>query len=120
MLKVRGDGRSYMFILSTPDYYDLTWTYMYCYPIYTHGGPYWQHVKIPFSKFFHVTHGRISDRQVRFPVHNVRNIGISCMDANEGPFCLEIDNICVYKDNECKEDIAYETYKLPIKYISNT
>lgn len=38
----------------------------------------------------------------------------------EGPFCLEIDNICVYKDDENKEDIAYETYKLPIKYIANT
>jgi len=50
----------------------------------------------------------------------VRNIGITCMDGVEGPFCLEIDNICIYRDNEYKEDLAYETYKLPIKYISNT
>lgn len=36
-----------------------------------------QTVKIPFSKFFHVTHGRVSDRQYRFPDYDVTNIGFT-------------------------------------------
>lgn len=119
MLKIRGDGRTYMFILHTPQHYTLTYTYMHMYPLYTRGGPYWQYVKIPFSKFFHVTHGRVSDRQYRFEALNVKSFGITCMDGNEGPFSLEIDHIGVLKDNECTENFAYETYKIP-KYISNT
>lgn len=92
---------------------------MHMYPLYTRGGPYWQYVKIPFSKFFHVTHGRVSDKQYRFEGLNVKSLGITCMDGNEGPFSLEIDHIGVLRDNEWTEHFAYETYKIP-KYISNT
>jgi NADH dehydrogenase [ubiquinone] 1 alpha subcomplex assembly factor 1 len=108
-----------MLVLRTPDQYSLTQTYQHMYPIYTRGGPYWQLVKIPFSKFYHASHGRVSDRQVRFSPVNVRNIGITCMDDNDGPYSLELDYIGVVKDTEMYEDIAYETYKIP-KYISNT
>lgn len=45
LLKVRGDGRAYALILATPEYYTITNTYMYMYPLYTHGGPYWQYGK---------------------------------------------------------------------------
>ena len=41
------------------------------------------------------------------------------MDGIEGPFSLEIDYIGVLKDEELKENLAYETYKTA-KYISNT
>ena len=36
-----------------------------------------------------------------------------------GPFYLEIDFIAAGKDNEIKEESAYEVYKIP-KYITNT
>jgi hypothetical protein len=41
------------------------------------------------------------------------------MDGIEGSFSLEFDYIGVLKDNELKEESAYETYKTA-KYISNT
>ena len=41
------------------------------------------------------------------------------MDGVEGPFSLEIDYIGVLKDDELKENLAYETYKIA-KYVSNT
>lgn len=119
ILKIRGDGRTYMIVLNTPQYYTLTYTYMHMFPLYTRGGPYWQYVKIPFSKFFHATHGRVSDRQYRLVANDIRNIGITCMDGVEGEFSLELDYIGVLKDNEVTEEFAYETYKVP-KYISNT
>lgn len=119
LLKIRGDGRTYMLVLNTPQYHTLTYTYMHMCPLYTRGGPYWQYVKIPYSKFFHASHGRISDKQYRLVANEVKNIGITCMDGIEGPFSLEIDFIGVLKDNEAIEEFAYETYKIP-KYISNT
>ncbi len=76
-------------------------------------------MRIPFSKFFHVTHGRVSDRQFRFSDSDLVSLGITCMDGIQGPFSLELDHIGVYKDNEMQEVLAYETYKTP-KYISNT
>ncbi len=119
VIKLRGDGRNYMLTLNTPFHFTLTHTYMHMYPIYTRGGPYWQHVKIPFSKFFHVTHGRVSDKQYRFMPVDVRNLGITCMDGVEGQFQLELDFIGVVRDIENYEEFAYEKYQIP-KYISNT
>lgn len=119
VMKVRGDGRSYMITLKNSHYFKETETYLFMHPLYTRGGPYWQTVKIPFSKFFHVTHGRVSDRQYRFVDNDVTNIGFTVMDGIEGPFSLEIDFIGVLKDEELKENLAYETYKTA-KYISNT
>jgi len=118
-LRVRGDGRNYMFILKNDHHYVETQTYLCMSPLYTHGGPYWQDVRIPFSKFFQVTHGRISDRQFRFIDDDLTSVGITCMDGIDGPFHLEIDSISVYKDKQMSENLAYETYKIP-KYISNT
>lgn len=118
-LKIRGDGRNYMFILKNHSKFQETRTYLIMHPIYSHGGPYWQELRIPFSKFFQVTHGRISDRQFRFVDNDIVSLGITCMDGIEGPFSLEIDSIAAYKDNQMKEMLAYETYKIP-KYISNT
>jgi NADH dehydrogenase [ubiquinone] 1 alpha subcomplex assembly factor 1 len=119
LLKIRGDGRTYMMVLNTPDYHTNTYNYLHMYPLHTRGGPYWQYAKIPFSKFFHANFGRVADIQYRFFADSVRNIGITCMDGIEGNFQLEIDSISVLRDDEETEEFAYEMYKIP-KYIANT
>ena len=106
-------------ILRIPEYFTITHNNCHSYPIYTRGGPYWQYVKIPFSKFVNTSHGRVSDRQHRFSPIDVRNIGITCMDNNDGPFSLELDYIGVVRDDNFFEECAYETYRVP-KYVSNT
>lgn len=118
-LRLRGDGRNYMFILKNDNQFVETQTYLVMHPLYTHGGPYWQDLRIPFSKFFQVSHGRVADRQFRFVDNDLVSLGITCMDGIEGPFGIELESIGVYRDTQMLEELAYETYKIP-KYISNT
>uniref|UniRef100_A0A5S6Q8V5 CIA30 domain-containing protein n=1 Tax=Trichuris muris TaxID=70415 RepID=A0A5S6Q8V5_TRIMR len=106
VLKVRGDGRTYLINLGVPGFFDMLAHDVYNYPLYTHGGPYWQYAKIPFSKFYMSTHARIQDRQG--PVlgdgdevmkdNDIRYFGITICDRVEGPFELEIDWIGVEYD----------------------
>ncbi|RVE55332.1 hypothetical protein evm_000230 [Chilo suppressalis] len=46
VIKVRGDGRSYLLNISCEGYYDITWNDIYHYVLYTRGGPYWQIAKV--------------------------------------------------------------------------
>jgi NADH dehydrogenase [ubiquinone] 1 alpha subcomplex assembly factor 1 len=119
LLKIRGDGRTYAMVLNTPEAFSETLFNTHTTPIYTRGGPYWQYVKVPFSKFFHASHGRVSDKQFRFSPTAVKTIGLTLMDHNEGPFSLEIDSIAVVKDEASNEEFAYEMYQVE-KYIANT
>ncbi|KAJ3648237.1 hypothetical protein Zmor_020056 [Zophobas morio] len=119
VLKVRGDGRSYMLNINTRGYYDVLWNDMYHYVLYTRGGPYWQVTKIPFSKFFMSSKGRVQDRQYPIPLNKVTNFGISVGDKINGPFSLEIDYIGLEYDPNHTEEFAYEQYKAP-KYIVST
>ena len=116
-LKVRGDGRTYNMILTTSAKYNESRNFVYFYPLYTRGGPYWQYVKIPFSKFVSGNRGRILDMQKRMHEMSVKRIGFSCMDNNDGPFALELDFIAVLRDDVAYEDSAYEAYQVP-KYVA--
>ena len=46
VMRVRGDGRSYMINISTAGFYDLSWNDVYNYVLFTRGGPYYQLVKV--------------------------------------------------------------------------
>ncbi|XP_022191985.1 complex I intermediate-associated protein 30, mitochondrial [Nilaparvata lugens] len=113
VLRVRGDGRSYMINLHTPGYYDLFWNDMYQFVLYTRGGPYWQVSKIPFSKFFLASKGKVQDLQSSPPLDDISNVSLTMVDRIEGPFKLEIDYIGVELDPNHTEETAYEMYQLP-------
>lgn len=111
VMKVRGDGRSYMLNITTKGRFDLTWNDTYHYVLYTRGGPYWQVSKIPFSKFFFTSKGRIQDRQFPIPLNRVTHFGISVGDKIKGGFSLEIDYIGLEYNPNHTEEFAYEMYQ---------
>nr|CAG4644099.1 EOG090X091L [Lepidurus arcticus] len=117
VMRVRGDGRTYMLNLGTAGYFDTTWNDMFSYVLHTRGGPYWQVTKIPFSKFFMSSKGRIQDIQQPVPLNRISNFGISAGDKINGPFRLEIDYIGLEYDPNHTEKTAYELYKVG-KFIS--
>ncbi|KAM3871093.1 complex I intermediate-associated protein 30, mitochondrial [Diretmus argenteus] len=110
-LRVRGDGRPWMINIAADTYFSHQKDDMYCYFLYTRGGPYWQDVKIPFSKFFLAHRGRIQDDQHPLWLDKINTIGFTLGDKADGPFQLEIDFIAVCKDYAHTEEFAYEVYK---------
>ncbi|KAG7277070.1 hypothetical protein CRUP_031283 [Coryphaenoides rupestris] len=110
-LRVRGDGRPWMINLTSETYFTHNWDDMYSYFLYTRGGPYWQDVKIPFSKFFLGYRGRIQDNQCHLWLDKINTIGFTLGDGVDGPFQLEVDYIGAHIDYAHKEQFAYEIYK---------
>ncbi|XP_048830164.1 complex I intermediate-associated protein 30, mitochondrial [Brienomyrus brachyistius] len=110
-LRIRGDGRPWMINIATETYFSHQKNDMYNYFLYTRGGPYWQDVKIPFSKFFLSSRGRIQDNQHPIWLDKVNTIAFTLADKADGPFQLEIDFIGVCNDRAHTEDFAYELYK---------
>lgn len=53
VLKVRGDGRSYLLNIASKGYFDVMWHDVYHYALYTRGGPYWQITKVTNLMFFY-------------------------------------------------------------------
>ncbi|KAI1292891.1 Complex I intermediate-associated protein 30, mitochondrial [Halotydeus destructor] len=121
VMKVRGDGRTYGMLVRAKGFYDISWFDIYAYGIYTHGGPYWQLVKIPFSKFYFTSKGRVQDKQCALNLSDISGYGISIMDRNTGPYSLEIDYIGLENDPSHTEEFAYEMYYVPeAKYPTPT
>uniref|UniRef100_A0A1Q3FCN5 Putative chaperone protein n=1 Tax=Culex tarsalis TaxID=7177 RepID=A0A1Q3FCN5_CULTA len=121
VLKVRGDGRSYLINLASEGYYDILWNDIYHYVLYTRGGPHWQVVKIPFSKFFLASKGRVQDNQAPVPLNRISSLGFSvgARGGHDGQFRLEFDYIGVEYDPSHREEFAYEMYQQQ-KYIVAT
>jgi len=114
LIKVRGDGRMYKIMLWVQEFVDVSWGCSYSYPLHTHGGPYWQYERIPFSKFFLTFSMRIQDDQRKVDRFRINAISIVLMDKIEGDFKLEIDFMGATHDMTHKEKFAYEKYQLPV------
>ncbi|XP_062379017.1 complex I intermediate-associated protein 30, mitochondrial [Sardina pilchardus] len=110
-LRIRGDGRPWMINIRPQTFFSHQRVDVYSYFLYTRGGPYWQDVKIPFSKFFLTSGGRIQDAQHYLALDRINTIGFTLGDKADGPFQLEIDYIGVCSDPAHTEDYAYEVYK---------
>lgn len=110
-LRLRGDGRPWMINIAAETYFSHQKDDVYSYFVYTRGGPYWQDVKIPFSKFFLSHRGRIQDDQHPLWLDKINTIGFTLGDKADGHFQLEIDHIGVCKDYAHTEEFAYEGYK---------
>jgi len=114
-MNVRGDGRKYMLNLQVKRDFDILWNDRWHYPLYTRGGPYWQYVKIPWSKFYMGSRGSLQDKQFKVPLAcGVQGMSVTLMDQISGPFQLEIKDISLHNDHsDDDEDFAYEMYKVP-------
>jgi len=113
-MMVRGDGRKYMINLKIKRDFDIAWDDRWHYPLYTRGGPYWQYVKIPFSKFYFGHAGYIQDRQEKVNLMIMQGISFTLKDRISGPFQLEIKDISLHYDpTGDDEDFAYEMYRIP-------
>lgn len=52
VIRLRGDGRSYLLNLASEGYFDIWWFDVYHYVLYTRGGPHWQTAKVPLVFYF--------------------------------------------------------------------
>ncbi|XP_069861941.1 complex I intermediate-associated protein 30, mitochondrial isoform X1 [Dipodomys merriami] len=107
-LRIRGDGRPWMVNIRQDTDFIQRSNQMYSYFMFTRGGPYWQEVKIPFSKFFFSNQGRIRDVQTPLMLDKIASVGFTLADKVDGPFFLEIDFIGVFNDPTHTEEFAYE------------
>ena len=86
-MNIRGDGRKYMLNMQVKRDFDILWNDRWHYPLYTRGGPYWQYVKIPWSKFYLGNRGSLQDKQAKIPLKaGVVGMSITLMDQITGPF----------------------------------
>lgn len=89
----------------------MLWNDTYHFFLFTRGGPYWQDVKIPFSRFVFSSKGYIQDRQLPIDKNLVNSIGLTVMDTYDGPFQLEIDYLGVLHEKTHNPTFEYEQYK---------
>ncbi|XP_019406749.1 PREDICTED: complex I intermediate-associated protein 30, mitochondrial [Crocodylus porosus] len=115
-LRVRGDGRPWMINIFTDPYFSHQKDDTYHYFMFTRGGPYWEEITIPFSKFFLCNQGRVQDHQYPLWLDKISTIGFTLGDQAAGPFQLEIDFIGLLMDRTHTEEFAYEQYERNTKF----
>lgn len=121
-LRIRGDGRRYAIVCGL-DKHKICTQYgsAFCAWLPTHGGPYWQEIRIPWSRFFKAVTGMIQDDQDRHEDdYYFKSIGISIMDNRSGPFKLDVQWIGCEIDLSDYEVNAYEGYTHPAVYFHDT
>jgi len=92
-LRIRGDGRRYMF--GSICERGLTVQHYYWAPLYTNGGPDWQEITIPYSKMYATLNGQKLKNQVPLLTKKMLNFQFMLRDGIEGPFSLEVDYIAL-------------------------
>ncbi|KAK6639016.1 hypothetical protein RUM43_007286 [Polyplax serrata] len=111
VLKLRGDGRTWTILLSTPKHYRESWADQYAHPLYTRGGPYWQITKIPFSHFFLCTNTVVSKfKSSTIQLNYIARIGFTLSDNIDGPFKLELDYVGLENIPNHDRTSPYELY----------
>ncbi|KAK9409716.1 complex I intermediate-associated protein 30 mitochondrial [Crotalus adamanteus] len=110
-LRVRGDGRPWMLNINPSKYDPTSVKDAYNYFIFPRGGPYWEEIEVPFSKFFFTSHGRIQDGQYEMWSDRISTLGLTLADKVDGPFQLDIDFIGLLSDKSHTETFAYELYE---------
>ncbi|NXU55770.1 CIA30 protein, partial [Turnix velox] len=112
-LRIRGDGRPWMVNIYTDPYFSHQKDDLYSYFMFPRGGPYWEEIKIPFSKFFLSSRGRVQDDQhpIWLDKASFLTLGFTIGDKVDGPFQLEFDFIGLLNDRSHTEEFAYETYE---------
>ncbi|KAM3854899.1 complex I intermediate-associated protein 30, mitochondrial isoform 1-T2 [Vipera latastei] len=110
-LRVRGDGRPWMLNINPSKYDPTSVKDAYNYFIFPRGGPYWEEIEVPFSKFFFTSHGRIQDGQYELWPDRISTLGLTLADKVDGPFQLDIDFIGLLSDKSHTETFAYELYE---------
>ena len=88
-LRVRGDGRTYTFLLETNNTRASYWSY---FPTIENE---WVDMRIPFSEFWPNWRGRKLSRPA-LEVTAIDSVGIMIYDKRDGPFQLEVDWIKTY------------------------
>ena len=92
-LRVKGDGRTYIFSTERSD-------------IALFGGGYWQEfatekdrwttVRLPWDAFVPTSFGEVVEAAPSFDASKLSSMGVYLYDKQEGPFDLEIDSIAAY------------------------
>lgn len=114
-LRVRGDGRRYNFVINTSYHNnDQTFYDNMAFHMYTRGGPYWETIRIPMSKFIFTAKNFVQDSQGWRDKTKVSFVAITLQDSYDGPFALEIDYIALQAVfTPYHEALAYEGYNHP-------
>lgn len=116
-IRFRGDGRKYHLCFHS-DYANIdACPDMYMAMIQTNGGPQWQTISIPFSKFMVHNEFYLDMCQEKYvaskshpagPLHTVDYIRVMLYDTEPGPFSFEIDYIAVEKDKKEQLMLGYD------------